>query len=240
MLTIGITAVTPKGGMESMQYITRESKRRYSGEHPRIIIESTSTHKYIEAVEKASKGNKMSLVELLLDSTTSLFLAGAELIIIPNNSVMSVFEEINAKSPVKILDLAGAVSEECQLKNYSSVCIIGPTPLIKSKVYQKSLESLEINVVTPEGKDQEFLHQEIMQATKEGKAISQHAKTKIHQILAQLKNIYGFEAVIAACSEMSSILSAKGNKNSILNPFEILAEKALKEAVINYESYKEV
>lgn len=227
MKTIGITAVTQKSGIECFQYITRESKKRYQGKHPRIILECTSIHEYVRVIEN---GDKKGLIALLLDSLNALHGAGATVAIIPNNSSLGVFDELKNQSPIELISLSEAVKDECVANKFHSICLLGPSPVINNRSYQKILEDLKLTTVVLDPVAQEFVHNEIMAATKKGEEIGFEAQLKIRQLLAEKGKLQKFDAIIVACSELLNILPKDGPAK-IINPFEVLAEKVLGKAL---------
>lgn len=226
MKAIGIVAVTPKSGVDVFKYINTRAKDLDENQ-PRMFIESTPIDQYVKAFDQMASGNKSLIIEVLANSLEALGRAGSQIAIIPNNSSLSVFEEIQKKSPIMLVNMLDAIVEECQAQKLKKLAIFGPSPVIKGKVYQNPLEKVGLSIVIPSDIEQEFLQKEIMLATKGG-VISENSLKEIHEIYAKLRNSENFDAVIIACSELTMILPPPNEDIRVLNPFNLLADEALK------------
>lgn len=226
MKTIGIVAVTPIGGMQVFEKIFKDSKRRFNGVNPPMVLECKTTHEYIDAMKS---GQKEKIVELLLDSITKLQNAGADFAIIPNNAVMGVLDEVRKRSPIEVLHTTDLMVEACEKKLYRKVCLFAPTPVIGDRVYEEKLK--EIELIIPSVVDQEKINSIIMETTKKGRPISDQEKEVFYQIFDKMKHENPFDALIAGCGEnYVSKIKDKGEL-PVLNPFDLLSERALEVAV---------
>ncbi|NGX39475.1 MAG: hypothetical protein KR126chlam1_00804 [Chlamydiae bacterium] len=228
MNVIGITAVTSKAAALSYLHIV-ETSLTQTGKHPEIIVQSSSVDLCIQAIQQAMQNKPLQLIELLLYSLTKLWEAGATVAIIPNNSSHLVIEEIAKQSPVKCISIIDPVIEKCKAEQYRSTCIIGPSAVTKSKMYESPLANDGINVVTPDSEEQQFLQDVIFDASKKGN-IDEEKKQEVKKIFKKIQARNSFDSVIVSCSELTDILTSTFTGLPVINPFQLQAEASLRHA----------
>ena len=222
MRAIGIVAVCHDPAFRCFYQIA--SKAKNAGvKQPRLFLESSGVADYVAALNAFEQGNMHDLVNLILSGINALNLAGAQIIIIPNNAVHCIFDQLVCQSPVPLINIADATAKKCLELNCQSVCVLGTKLVFQSGLYRQKLAHLGIDVTEPDGDDQNALHQILMNAT-QGEKISNDAMNNIRTIIDRLKERKGFDAVILACSELK--LFDFENHFVCVDPFEQLANKA--------------
>lgn len=229
MKTLGIVAVTHKAASMSYDYIAEQGIKQYS-KHPEILIHSQSMHYYSGALKALNEGNRTPLTDLLQRSLEVLKNNGVQIVCIPNNSAHRVLSDLQVPDSMQLISIIDPVIETCELRQYQSVCLMGPSAVVKSRMFADPLSKRNISCIVPEEEEQAIV-QEIIAKAGTTATIDSDSIEKIQRIVNRLKRENAFQAVIVACSELTSILPESFLEMPVLNPFQLLVQKALDEAV---------
>lgn len=228
MSVIGITAVTSKAAAMSYLHIV-ETALKKEWKHPEIIIHSPSVDLCLQAIQQAMKNQPKHLIKLLLYSLSKLSASGATLAIIPNNSAHLVIQELQKESPIKCISIIEPIVEKCKSERFQKICIIGPSSVIHSKMYETPLLKEGIGTVAPNPKDQKILQDIIFSASMKG-SMSKKQKEAVKELFNKIKNTACFDALVISCSELTDVITPEFTQIPTINPFKLQSEAVLQDA----------
>ncbi len=224
---IGIVAVSFEGAALCYRTICQEAMAAMGGlTHPEVTMHNHSLSRYMDCIEKDDWDGVASL---MISSCMKLAAAGAEFAICPDNTVHRAFEKVVKQSPIQLLSIIEIVAEECQLKGYERVGVIGTKYTMRGSIYKDALSKLKIDAVSPNEKDQERVNSIIFnELVPEGTAKS--AIKDLINIIQRLKEV-GCDSVILGCTEIPLVINSKNSPLHVVDSTRLLAQKALEHSV---------
>lgn len=220
MKHIGIVGVSVPGAALFYEEISKISLSKY-GITPEISINSLPFNLYKEAMVKL---DWKKIAELILASIKKLALSGAELIIIPANTVHFAIEDVKKNSPVPVLSILDTTINWCIEQNYSSVVVLGTKQTMSGKLYANVLANNAImEVVIPEPL-QDNVHRLIMDYVIPG---NKQFDALLKSILEGIKKIK-YDAVILACTELPLVMDSNNIGKPVVDTTRLLALEAVK------------
>jgi aspartate racemase len=228
--TIGICIPTIEGGVICHQEIGREASRR-GIEYPEIV---THTPPYA-GIRKAVENDDLSdLPETLIKSIGVLGRAGAELAIIPSNTMHLVFDRVSAGSAVPILNIAAVAAEFCRSKGFARVGVLGTASTMKRGLFDPYLEQRGIHAVYPSVFDMETLTRIIADELVRGR----FEKRSTEILLEICARIYQHaDALILGCTELPLVITQENCAAPLIDTTRLLAHAALDFATMSSKIY---
>jgi aspartate racemase len=226
MQHIGIVGVTAEGGALCYKTIVQESAGML-GEyhHPEISLNNQEFAQIVQA-QRAEQWEVVT--ELLLLSLQKLHAIGADLAIIPANSVHFVIEELKQKSPVTILSILDAVANVCEQRGYAKVSVLGVGITMSRELYKPSLHEAGVSCIVPDLEDQKVLNDVIYNELVKG-IFRPETTNRILKIIEKQKT-QGAEAVILGCTELPLVITSQNSPLAIIDSTRELAIAAAKVA----------
>tara|TARA_Y100000034_G_scaffold88447_1_gene106160 strand:+ start:61 stop:738 length:678 start_codon:yes stop_codon:yes gene_type:complete len=123
---------------------------------PNIVMENVPISEKIEHQLIAGKEPE-EMHSILKEAVRTLNQAETDFIVIPCNTVHVFIDSLRNESVVPILSIIEECAKECQLRGFSKVGLLGTKKTVKSRMYEKELKQLGINLVLPNHKDQEIV-----------------------------------------------------------------------------------
>ena len=220
---IGIVGITAEGASLCYRTIVSESSV-YLGHyhHPEIFLHNPSFHTILEAQKEKDWYEVARIVSLSIDKLTSI---GAEVIVIPANSVHYAITEITAASPIPVLNMIELVAAECNKKNFKKVAILGVGITMSDGLYVQPLKNVGIEPILPTDEDQTIINTIIYEEIVPGK-VTAHSIEIIVSILEKLKK-QGCDGVILGCTELPIVITDSNSPLPFIDTTRLLAQKAL-------------
>ncbi|BFU96463.1 MAG: Aspartate racemase [Nitrospira sp.] len=218
---IGIVAGTAEGAALCYRTLCHEAEE-FMGHHahPEITLHTFSLRSYFDLIDR---DDWPGVADLLSQSASKLALAGADLIICPNNTLHRAYDLI--RSPVPWLHIAAAVSEDAAGRTFRRVGLLGTQTVMEGTVYLPHLVKRGIELVIPDTHARVRI-QHIIRTELIGGYINPRSRTYLREVIAEL-SARGAEAVILGCTELPLILSDELSPIPLLDSTRLLARSAL-------------
>ena len=153
--------------------------------------------------------------------------AKADVVIIPCNTAHYYIEEVSKYSSLPILNMIELTSEYISKLPAKKIGVLATTGTVRTKLYQRSLENLGLEVLLPtEGEQQEM----VMEAVYGKRGVKAGYKKEPKRLLKEISGRLierGAEVIIAGCTEIPLVLFRKDISAELVNPMEILAKAAV-------------
>ncbi len=191
---------------------------------PQIIMENVPmSDKALDVI--AHGGFSAEVLGLLVDSVNRLNRAGADLIVIPCNTVHVFINDLRKISDVPILSIIEETAKECKLKSFQKVGVLASSTTIKKHLYAAELQKCKIELITPNVIDQQFVSDCIIKIINQN--FTPEDKNKMIEIVEQLKND-GAQAVILGCTDLFLILLPEDTTLPLINSTSVLEQATIK------------
>ncbi|MFO7889471.1 MAG: amino acid racemase [bacterium] len=222
--TIGIIGgMTPKSTALIYNNIIDSYQKKYNDYgFPEILIYSVSFQNYISWMQN---GNWDAIADALIKVVHSLHNAGADFCIISTNTMHKIYDRIEKKSPIPMLNIIDAVADEITSFGIKKVTLLGTRYTMSDTFYKEGLKKYGIDTIVPDKQDIDVINNIIFEEL--GKEIiNNDSKKKIINIIKYL-NLKGSEGVILGCTELPLIINEENSPTKIFDSVKILSSKAL-------------
>lgn len=214
----------PLATVDLFKRIVLKTPAKKDQEHPRIIIYNNPK---IPDRTAYILGKGENPLPELIDSAKKLEKWGADFIIMPCNTAHYFAEEIQKAIKIPLINMIEETASYVESLGVKRAGILATTGTIVSGIYQKALEKREIEGIVPSEKDQEKVMKGIYKGVKAG-----NIELGRNLLLEVAKKLEGeVEAIIAGCTEVSVALKQEDLSVPLIDPMDILAEKAVKIAL---------
>jgi len=171
---------------------------------PELIIDSLNHGK----MAKLIAADQWDLVlNELVNSVNNLINAKAEVIIIAANTPHIIFDKLIKKVKVPMISIMEATGKAIQYKKLKKVGLIGTKSTMDGTYYQKTLNKLGIEIITPEEEDKKIIDG-IIKKELIFNVIKEESKKIYIQIMDKLKRA-GVEGIILGCTEIPLLIKEK-------------------------------
>ena len=204
MNTVGIIGgIGPESTVEYYRLIVSAYlEREANGNYPGIIINSINMKKMLDLI-----GDKRfaAVTDYLVDEIQKLASAGADCAVLASNTPHIVFNEINRSSPLPLISIVEATCEEAVSKGMQRVGLFGTRFTMQGGFYDRIFSENSITVITPEEKDQNYIHDVYMGELVKG-IFRDETKNKLLEIANALKEKDSIQGLILGGTELPLIL----------------------------------
>lgn len=190
---------------------------KYDKDFPPMIMYSVPIPDVVESIE-----NDQETLETLVEAAKTLQGDKCDFLVIACNSVQFLLNDIRAKISIPVIGIAETVAKELKDKGYKRVGILATQTTISKKVYDEELRKVSIELVSPDGENQEIVTQVIMTQLS-GKA-SQKETELLLKVIDSLKQ-KGAEAILIACTDLPLIIKQDDTQIPLVNCTEIYANE---------------
>jgi aspartate racemase len=223
---IGIVAVSYEGAALCYRTICNEGRDHLGPfQHPEVSLHGFSLSEYHQ---HSNAGDWAGVGELLLRSAERLAVAGAELLVCPDNTVHAGIDLVLERASLPWLHIAEEVARAAEAAGYQRLGLLGTRPLMEGPVYPRKLEPKGIRWLTPEADARQRLHRYIVDELIYG-VITEEAHTYFQSLIVGLAD-QGCEAVILGCTEIPLLIRPADSVLPTLDSTRLLARAALREA----------
>src|SRR5205823_13006319 len=131
-------------------------ERTRDGSYPRFIIISVDLKKGLDFMEA---GDLAGMAAYLLDGIDKLVRAGADFGLISANTPHIVFDDVASKSPIPLISIVETTCAAAKVRSLKKLALFGTKFTMQSDFYQKVFEREGIDLIVPESKDQDYIHE---------------------------------------------------------------------------------
>jgi aspartate racemase len=228
MKTLGIIGgVGPESTIDYYRsIIALFRQRKLDGSYPQFLINSIDLKKELDLI---AAGDLIAVTQYLLIEIGKLARAGADFGLIASNTPHIVFDELQRQSPIPLISIVEATCEKAKAMKLKRVGLFGTHFTMTGKFYPDVFARHEIELVTPEPGDQEYIHDKYMNELVNG-IFRAETRAQLLAIVDRLNEKMKIEAVILGGTELPLILrEAEHNGIPFLNTTKIHVEAAVAE-----------
>jgi len=195
---------------------------------PDIVLENLPVS--LDAEQKIVSGELSSEMQsLLIRAVRSLNKAGADMIVIPCNTVHVFIDILRKESQAPILSIIEECAAECEKQSFRKVGLLASTTTVNSCLHSRELGKRRIEVVLPEDRDQRAISSIILKiihgtAGKEDKKILKRIIREMAENCAQ--------AVILGCTDLPLFITEKESVLPLISTTAILEDATVRELCI--------
>lgn len=227
--TIGILGgIGPYATVDLFRKIIEATPAQRDQEHLRILVDNNPR---IPDRTQAILGKGKSPLSMMIETAKNLEKAGADFIVIPCNTAHFWLGELQESLSIPIIDMVEETARAISTRfpHLHKVGLIATRGTIKSKVYHQVFERMGWKVITPKETGQEIVMKAIYgeEGIKTGKL--EKPRPKIIKVARELLGM-GAEIIVAGCTEVPLVLREEDLSIPVVDPAEILAKAAVKEA----------
>jgi aspartate racemase len=230
MKTLGmIGGVGPESTIDYYKnIIALYRERQRDGSYPQFVINSIDLKKGIDFM---NANNLAGMANYLLEEIMKLPRAGADFGIIAANTPHIVFDDIAPKSPIPLISIVEATCAAAKVRGLKKLALFGTKFTMQSDFYQKVFKREGIDLIVPESKDQDYIHEKYFSELVPGNflpetragllAIVDRMKAKIdppspNASPARTYGAAGLDGVILAGTELPLILRGESHNGIAL------------------------
>ena len=222
-----IGGLGPESTLEYYQnIIALYRERQRDGSYPEFIINSVDLKKGLDFM---AQSNLTSMADYLLEEIGKLARAGANFGLISANTPHIVFDELAPKSPIPLISIVEATCAAAKARGLKKLALFGTRFTIQGTFYPKVFSREGIELVMPDAKEQDYLHDKYLNELVPGKFLSE-TRAGLLAIVDRMKAKSNIDGVILAGTELPLILrDADHNGIPFLNTTKIHVEAAVTE-----------
>ena len=176
------------------------------------------------------EGNWDELTRIMIAEAQKIEKGGAEMLTICTNTMHKMYNEVQNSISIPVLHIADATAEAIKEKNLHTIALLGTRFTMEHDFYKGRLtEKHGINVLVPEGKDLETVHNIIYNELVLG-VIKNESREAYKEIIEKLAK-KGAQGVILGCTEIPLLIQQNDVSIPVFDTTTIHAEKTVKFAV---------
>jgi aspartate racemase len=212
----------PEATADLYMKIIRATHVEKDQDHYRVIIDSNAK---IPDRTPAILGKGPSPLPLMLETGLNLQRAGADFIIMPCNTAHYFYDRLQAGLEIPVLHMIRLSAEDTKRRDpeVSKAGLLASDGTLASRLYE-SYGDQGIEIVAPSGESQRDVMDAIYRDIKRGDL--ETGGKLLHRVAHELMDA-GAEAVICGCTEVSLVLHDGDLTVPVVDPLQVLAEKAV-------------
>ncbi|USS40664.1 amino acid racemase, partial [Thermococcus aggregans] len=211
----------PLATVDLFKRIVLKTPAKRDQDHPRIIIYNNPK---IPDRTAYILGKGENPLPELIDSAKKLEKWGADFIIMPCNTAHYFAEEIQKAIKIPLINMIEETASYVASLGMKRVGILATTGTIVSGIYQKALEKRGIKGIVPSEEDQEKVMKGIYEGVKAGDV--ELGRKLLLEVAKKLEK--RCDGLIAGCTEISVALRQEDLRVPLVDPLDVIAEKAVK------------
>jgi aspartate racemase len=226
MKTLGmIGGIGPESTLDYYKNIIAMYRERAgNGSYPQFVINSIDLQKGIDFLEA---NNLAGMTDFLLQEIKKLPPAGAEFGIIAANTPHIVFDDVAANSPIPFISIVEASCDYAKARNLKRLALFGTRYTMEADFYQKVFARERIDLIVPEGRDQDYIHEKYFAELVPGIFLPE-TRARLLAIVDKMKSKIDIEGVLLAGTELALILRGEShNEIALLDTGKIHARAAV-------------
>jgi aspartate racemase len=228
MKTLGIIGgLGPESTVDYYQRIIALYRERTGdGSYPHFIIISVDLKKGLDFMAADDLG---SMAVYLLEEIRKLSRAGADFGLIAANTPHIVFDDVVPKSPMPLISIVEATCAAAKARKLKRLALLGTRFTMQGTFYSKVFTREGIELVVPDAKDQEYIHDKYLNELVPGRFLAE-TRAGLLAIVDRLKAKSDTDGVILAGTELPLILCDADHKGiPLLDTTKIHCQAAVAE-----------
>jgi len=223
--TIGILGgMGPLATAELFRRIVVKTPAKRDQDHPRIIIYNNPK---IPDRTAFILGKGPDPRPELIDSAKKLESWGVDFIIMPCNTAHFFAETIQRAISIPLVSMVEETAERVKEMGLRKVGLLATDGTVKGLVYHRALLKKGISIAVPGKNDQRLVMRGIYEGVKAGNL--ELGRKLLLKVAKKLEK--RVEGIIAGCTEVSVALRPEDLSVPLIDPMDVIAEKAVKLAL---------
>ncbi|HYQ57711.1 MAG TPA: amino acid racemase [Draconibacterium sp.] len=196
--------------------------------YPEVVIYSVDMWKFVGYL---NNNQKEEAVDYIVERLKSLEKAGVDFAILSANTPHLLFSEIQQKVSIPLISIVEACAREAKKLGVKKCGLIGTQFTMKNNFYQKVFQHFNIEIAVPDPVQIEYINQKVFNEIEVG-IFKDDTKNAFLNILTEMKQKLGIEAVILGCTEFPLMFTEESYlEMPYLNTTKIHVEEILKECL---------
>ena len=228
MKTLGIIGgVGPESTIEYYQnIIALYRERQRDDSYPEFIINSVDLKKGLDFM---TANNLAGMADYLCEEIGKLARAGATFGLISANTPHIVFDEVASKSPIPLISIVECACAVAKARGLKKLALFGTRFTMQGTFYPKVFSREGIELVVPDSKDQDYLHDKYLNELVSGKFLPE-TRVGLLAIVDRMQANSDIDGVILAGTELPLILRDADHKGiPLLDTTKIHCQAAVAE-----------
>jgi aspartate racemase len=228
MKTVGMVGgLGPESTVDYYQRIVaRYTERVQDGSYPRILINSVDLKPLVDLF---NADDLAGATDYLVTSVELLARAGADFGLISANTPHVVFDEVNRRSPIKLISIVEAACEAAKASGRKRLGLFGTRFTMHGHFYQDVFARSGIALVVPEASEQSWIHDRYMGELLKG-VFRPETHAGLLDIVQHLQAREGIDGLLLAGTELPLILREESHRGlPILDTARIHVERVVDE-----------
>jgi aspartate racemase len=208
--------------------INEAIKERLGGLHSaKVILYSVDFHE-IERLQHSGDWEAAGL--LLADAARALESAGADFLVLCNNTMHKAAPAIEAAVRIPLFHIVDPTAGEIKKAGFSTVGLLGTRFTMEQDFYKDRLrERHGLQVLVPKHQDHEIIHRVLYEELCLGKIVDE-SRSEYRRVIADLVG-QGVQAIILGCAEISLLVGQQDSAVPLFDTTSIHARKAAERAL---------
>ena len=199
-------------------------KNALGGLHSAKIAMYSVDFEPIEKLQHA--GNWDDMATILSDAALGIQAAGADFLLIGNNTMHKVAPQIEAAIDIPLLHIADAIAQALIEQQIHTVGLLGTAFTMEQDFYSGRLnQKYGLNVLIPDEHDRKLVHQVIYEELCLG-TVADASKTEYLRIIQALSE-RGAEGIILGCTEIGMLIKQTDTDVKLFDSTVVHAAKAV-------------
>jgi aspartate racemase len=228
MKTLGmIGGLGPESTVDYYQRIIALYRERTGdGSYPQFIINSVDLKTGLDFMDA---GDLAGMADYLLEGIGKLARAGADFGLISANTPHIVFDELAPRSPIPLISIVEATCAAAKARKLQRLALLGTRYTMQGSFYPRVFSREAIELVVPDPKDQDYIHDKYLNELVPGKFVSK-TRAGLLGVVDRMKAKSDIDGVILAGTELPLILrEADHHGIPLLDTTKIHVEAAVTE-----------
>jgi aspartate racemase len=204
MKTLGIIGgLGPESTLDYYQRIIALFRERTGDRHyPEFVVVSVDLKRGLDFIDA---NDLKGMADYLVEAIHKLARAGADFGIISANTPHIVFDDVAPGAPIPLISIVEATRAVAEAQNLKRLALFGTRYTMRADFYQKVFSRVKIELLVPEGEDQDYLHEKYFSELVPGKFLPQ-TRAGLLAIVDRMKAKSDIDGVILAGTELPLIL----------------------------------
>jgi aspartate racemase len=217
-----------ESSLEYYRLINEEVKMRLGGLHSAECLLYSVDFDKIEFYMRTDQWD--SIANELVKAAKTLESAGACFIVLCTNTMHKLAGQIQEGIGVEFLHIADAAADEIVKADIKKVGLLGTRPTMEQDFYRNRLEERGLEVIIPDQKDREIVHDIIFKELCLG-IIKQKSRLEFKRIIEELV-VAGAGGIILGCTEISLLVKKEDSEVPLFDTTYIHAIKAVDKSLL--------
>lgn len=177
-------------------------ERQRDGSYPQFVINSINLKTGLDFMYAGKLG---AMVDFLLREIEKLPRAGAEFGLIAANTPHIVFDDVASRSPIPLISMVEVTCAAAKARGLKKLALFGTKFTMQADFYQKIFAREGIELVVPESKDQDYIHEKYFSELVPGNFLPE-TRAGLLAIVDRMKDKIDIDGVVLAGTELPLIL----------------------------------